>query len=85
VVCRAQRLKSTCDDCNGVGGRSTWPGDNLDGSNPDNPNSGPGLPGDGGDGGAGVGGGDTCYDGPGSDPSLPLCELHPDDATEIVA
>jgi len=38
-----------------------------------------------GGGGSGVGGGDTCYDGPGSDPSLPLCELHPDDATEIVA
>jgi hypothetical protein len=36
-------------------------------------------------GGSGVGGGDTCYDGPGSDPSLPLCELHPDDAVEIEA
>jgi len=35
--------------------------------------------------GSGVGGGDTCYDGPGSDPSLPLCELHPDDAVEIEA
>jgi len=38
-----------------------------------------------GGGGSGVGGGDTCYDGPGSDPSLPLCELHPDDAVEIEA
>ncbi|NBC86519.1 MAG: hypothetical protein GVY25_10040 [Bacteroidetes bacterium] len=36
-----------------------------------------------GGGGSGVGGGDTCYDGPGSDPSLPLCELHPDDAVEV--
>ena len=36
-----------------------------------------------GGGGSCVGGGDTCYDGPGSDPSLPLCELHPDDAVEV--